>query len=142
MKVLIDTNVILDFFLNREPRAADANKIFAMISKDEISAFTTASSITDIYYITAKRLGDGSAREAIRQLLKMLGIIAVDGDDCANALNLPMTDFEDALVAVCADKEDIDYIVSNDKEFSQTDSTISKVISPCDFISHCSSNPS
>ncbi|MCL1878910.1 MAG: PIN domain-containing protein [Defluviitaleaceae bacterium] len=134
MKVLVDTNVILDFLLSREPNATDAEKIFAMISKEEISAFTTASSITDIYYVTAKRLGDNAARQAIRQLLKMFGVIAVDGNDCANALNLPMVDFEDALVVTCAEKEDVEYIVTNDKEFSQVDLKFAKIISAQNFI--------
>lgn len=134
MKVLVDTNVILDFFLSREPHVAEARKLFEMVYREEIEAFTTASSITDIYYITAKRLGDNSAREAVRQLLNILGVVAVDGNDCANALELPIADFEDALVTVCASKEDIDYIITNDREFSQVDSKLATVVSSHDFI--------
>jgi len=129
MKVLIDTNVILDFFISRKPHAEDAGKIFEFIINDKFAAFTTASSITDVYYITAKRLGDIEARDVIKQLLKILGVIAVDGSDCVNALELPMGDYEDALVVTCAKKEDIDYIVSNDKEFSEVNATIATVIS-------------
>jgi len=134
MKIVIDTNVILDFFLSRQPGMDSARRIFEMIYQDEIEAFATASSITDIYYVTAKRLGDDMGRKAINQLLHMLGIIAVDGNDCINALILPIADFEDALVTVCSKKENIDYVVSNDNTFLLIDSQIAKVISSQDFL--------
>jgi predicted nucleic acid-binding protein len=134
MKVLVDTNVILDFFLSSGPYAAEARRIFEMISRDEIEAYTTASSITDIYYITEKRLGGSSARDAVRHLLIVLGIIAVDGNDCADALDLPMDDFEDALIAVCAGKEDMDYIVTNDQAFLQAGAGNITTVSPYDFV--------
>jgi len=134
MRIAIDTNVILDFFLSRQPGVNSARRIFEMAYKEDIEAFTTASSITDIYYITAKRLGDDTARKAITQLLHMLGIIAVDGNDCVNALALPIADFEDALVTVCAKKENIDYIVSNDNAFLQIDSQIIQVVSSQEFL--------
>ena len=66
--------------------------------------------------------------------MQILEIIAVDGDDCANALILPITDFEDALVTVCAKKENIDYIVSNDNVYLQVDPQIAKVISSQGFL--------
>ena len=128
MKIVVDTNVILDFFLSREPHVANARTLFEMIYQDKIDAFTTASSITDIYYIVAKKLGENAARETVRQLLIMLGIIAVDGNDCAKALDLPIPDFEDALITVCADKEDIDYIVSNDRVFLQLEQPFTTVV--------------
>jgi len=134
MKIMIDTNVILDFFLSRQPGIDSARQIFEMIYQEKIEGFTTANSITDIYYITAKKLDGVIAREAIKHLLKMLKIVAVDGTDCANALNLPVADFEDALVTVCAKKEGVDYIVTNDNAYLQIDSHIAKVVSSQSFI--------
>ena len=134
MKILIDTNIVLDFFLSREPGNAFAKQIFKLICKETVKAYTTASSITDIYYISAKKLGNDKARNAIKLLLKLLSIINVDGDDCSNALIVPMNDFEDALITVCADKVEVDYIISNDNEFLQTDSIIANVISSQNFM--------
>lgn len=134
MKVLLDTNVILDVFLSREPNIQAAEKIFEMVYNEKIEAYTTASSITDIYYITAKRLGDKPTREALRNLFNLLGIIAVDGGDCTVALDLPISDFEDALVFVCAGKVNIDYIITNDNGFLNVDSELANVISPVDFL--------
>ncbi|MCL2189792.1 MAG: PIN domain-containing protein [Defluviitaleaceae bacterium] len=136
MKILLDTNVILDFFLSREPGYSNARHIFTMVYQDTVEAFTTASSITDMYYITAKKLGDEAARKAIRQLLKIMGIIAVEGEDCLNALDFPIPDYEDALVSICANKEDIKYIVTNDKVFLQTDPHGERIINAYDFVSN------
>ena len=134
MKVLIDTNVILDFFLIREPQLAEADKIFELIYKEEIRAFTTASCITDIYYIVCKKCGEDLARDAVRQLLKMFGVIAVDGSDCLSALDLPIADFEDALVVTCAKKETVDYIVSGDRGFMQIDAQFAKLVDSKEFL--------
>ena len=134
MKVLLDTNVILDHILSREPYAKNVGKIFDMICKDEIEAVFTANSVTDIYYIVSKRLGDTTAREALRNLFNVLVIVSIDGNDCISALNLPMTDFEDAVVVICANKDNIDYIVSNDKEFLQVDSNIARVVPSDDLL--------
>ena len=137
MKVVVDTNVILDFFLSREPYVSEVKKLFEQIYLGKIDAFATANSITDVYYVTAKKLGDVAAREAIKHLLKMLGIISVDGSDCANALSLPLKDYEDALVVTCASKEQMDFIISNDNDFLQVPPVGEgiKVVNLCDFLS-------
>ena len=134
MKVLVDTNVILDFFLLCEPQNEAVNGLFEQICQEKIEAYTTASSITDIYYITAKRLGNNQAREVLNNLFNILGIISVDGQDCVNALGLPMSDYEDALVMVCANKADIRYIISGDKNFLRVQMSLSRVITAEDFL--------
>ena len=134
MKVLLDTNIILDFLLSREPQKESAQKIFELATQSRITATLTANSITDIYYIVAKRLGDAPARAAIRDLLNILPIISVGGDDCARALDFPLPDFEDALIAVCADKGTIDYIITNDQKFLMMTAITAKVISSDRFL--------
>ncbi|MCL2164543.1 MAG: PIN domain-containing protein [Oscillospiraceae bacterium] len=104
MRVLLDTNIILDFFLSRAPHYEAAKRIFELTCHGQLEAYTTSSSITDIYYIVAKKLGDRAAREVLRDLFSLLGIIAVDGDDCIYALELPISDYEDAVVTICAKK--------------------------------------
>jgi len=133
MKILLDTNVILDFFLARPSGEDAARQLFEWIYQEKIDAFITASSITDIYYIVAKRLGGVVARRSIKQLLQLLRVIAVDGHDCVNALTVPISDFEDALITVCARKESMDYIITNDTDFLQTNEQIAAVVSPKQF---------
>jgi len=136
VKIVVDTNVIIDFFLARELHYREAVRLFELISEGRVDAFTTASSITDVFYIVAKRLGRDTAKETLRNLFNILGIISVDNLDCFWALDLPITDFEDALVITCANKEHIDYIVTNDIEFTRVPSVRPNVITVDYFLNH------
>jgi predicted nucleic acid-binding protein len=134
VRVLVDTNVVLDFFLSREPERESVTTLFEQIYKEKVEAFATASGITDIYYIMAKRLGNDKAREAIYHLLSILEIIPVDGYDCGKALDFPITDFEDALAAICAIKAGVGYIISHDKNFLSADISLTPVITAREFL--------
>jgi predicted nucleic acid-binding protein len=134
MRVLIDTNIILDLFLSREPNITAAQKIFTLAAQEKIEACATASSVTDIYYVTAKRLGDRATREALRDLFNLVTIVNVDGSDCIQALDSLIPDFEDALVAVCANRIDVEYIVTNDNAFLKTGSGAAPVMSAERFL--------
>jgi predicted nucleic acid-binding protein len=129
-KILLDTNVILDALASREPFRADAEAIFALTGKRRITAYVTASSVTDIYYILRRKLPDETCRSALRHLFNLFSAIPVTQRDCLSALDEPMEDFEDALIMICARKMDIDYVITRDKTFLGTRGTIS----PPDFL--------
>ena len=134
MNVLIDTNVVLDDILSRAPNAENARKITLLIVDEHISGYLTANCIADIFYIVSKIRDEAIARKAIKNLLLLFRVVGVDGQDCLKAIDTPMRDFEDALAAVCAEKEGLDYIVTNDKNsLSQADLGVS-AISPADFL--------
>jgi predicted nucleic acid-binding protein len=130
MKILLDTNVMLDTFLIREPYNKHSDAIFDLISDNNIIGYINTSSITDIYYVLRKKFNDTESREKIRTLLNLLRAIDVTRADCFSALDSPISDFEDALVAVCAAKEGLDFIVTRDDEFLK----IPKAISPSGFL--------
>lgn len=58
MRVLLDTNIILDFFLEREPFFYDASRLFEAIADNQLEGFVTASSVTDIFYICKRQTQD------------------------------------------------------------------------------------
>ena len=130
MKILLDTNVIVDNIAVREPYNKTANAIFNLIIEERIIGYVNTSSITDIYYIIRKTFNDSDSREKIRTLLNLIQAIDVTKADCIAALDSPMADFEDALVAVCADKENLDFIVTRDEDFLK----LPKAISPSEFL--------
>jgi predicted nucleic acid-binding protein len=130
MKILLDTNIIIDNFAVREPHNKNANKIFTLIVEERITGYINTSSVTDVYYILRKTFTDQESRAMITTLLNLLQAIEVTKNDCFTALISPMSDFEDALVTVCADKVDIDFIVTRDDEFLK----IPKAVSPSDFL--------
>jgi predicted nucleic acid-binding protein len=133
MRIALDTNVILDAAADRAPFAEEAQAILLMVSEDRVTGLVNASSITDIYFVARRTLPESAAREIIRSLLQSLEVVEVGDSDCSNALFLPMSDFEDALLATCAEKAGADYIVSRDAEFLRSASPV-PVISLKDFL--------
>jgi Predicted nucleic-acid-binding protein, contains PIN domain len=123
VKVAFDTNILLDAIANRADYEV-AQKLILAVATEKIEGIVTANSITDIYYIARKRIGDVAAREALWGLLEIFDIASVSGDDCALALDTPMIDFEDAVLAVCAKKEGAAYIVTRDEGFILANSPV------------------
>jgi predicted nucleic acid-binding protein len=127
MRVLIDTNVVLDFLQEREPFVEEAAKLFERIDAGEIEGFITATTITNIYYIIRKAAGSTVAIDAIAQILTDLHICAVDRSVLEQAILLNFQDFEDAVQYACAMMYGVDAIVTRDAS-GFTDSEISVIL--------------
>jgi len=134
MRVLFDTNVILDVIADREPFSDNAKKIVNLILENKLEGFITASSTTDIFYIARKYLDKDKLHAAMKSLFSLFGIIDILNTDCLRALDLPMNDYEDALLAVCCNKINADYIITRDEEFINQAGSSLKVVSPAKFL--------
>lgn len=138
MRILLDTNVVLDVLLDREPWVTDAARIWSMCSIGRHNGFVCASSITDIFYI-ARRLSDPTrARAAVRLCLATFTICPVDGDTLAMADGMPGHDFEDNLQIACAIVSNVDGIITRDPEGFQQAPL--RAITPSDFLRQFSAN--
>lgn len=120
MKVLLDTNVLLDALLRREPWGIPASALWRAIDRREIIGCVTSSSLTDIYYLSRihiKRSGVIAldARQIIRRCLDSLFVIGVGRDDLERAYLLGGPDFEDDLQVACATRLGLDAIVTRDR---------------------------
>jgi predicted nucleic acid-binding protein len=115
MRVLIDTNVVLDFLQEREPFVKNAARLFERIDAGEIEGFVAATTITNIYYIVRRAAGRVVAQDAIDQILSDLNICAVDLEVLEQALALNFEDFEDAVQYACAVVHRVDAIVTRDR---------------------------
>ena len=93
MRVLIDTNVVLDFLQEREPFVEAAAKLFEQIDDGKIDGFITATTITNIYYIVRKAAGSKTAIDAVTQILTDLHICVVDRNILQQAVNFGFQDF-------------------------------------------------
>jgi predicted nucleic acid-binding protein len=133
IKALLDTNVVLDALAAREPFRAEAERIFLLAAEEKFQAFVTANSITDMYYLVGKSASKAVARDALRNLLQVFAIVGINAQDCVRALESPMNDYEDALVAVCASKIGADYIITRDGDFLQAQ-TLVPTIDPAGFL--------
>jgi predicted nucleic acid-binding protein len=120
MKLLIDTNIILDALMDRQPWAKAARGIMRAIAAEKAVGYITASSFTDIHYLLLKHLRDKEqTKHALLGLLAVLNVLDVNGLDCEKAFDLPMPDYEDALMAFCSKRHKVDRIVTrNLKHFA------------------------
>ncbi len=133
MKILLDTNIILDALQERTPFDTQAKEIMRRAQDGTVSAMFTANTVTDIYYLYSKARDAKAARSAIEFLLGQYEVVGVTHEDCVNALKIGFDDFEDALLCVCAKKAHADYIVSRDEAFLRSELPV-KVISPQEFL--------
>jgi len=124
MKILLDTNIIIDNLSLREPHGQNAKIIFDLIAQNKIIGYVTTSSITDIYYVLRKTFNEIESKEKIKIILNLLNAIEVTKTDCFNALESSISDFEDALIFVCAEKENLNFIVTRDIELLKSPKTI------------------
>lgn len=115
MKILLDTNVVVDLLLLREPWAAEAKEIWRAAADGRLDCYVSASAMTDIYYICRKICGKNGARQAVRDCLDSLFIVPVDETQLEQAYALATMDFEDALQIVCATNSQLDAIVTRDQ---------------------------
>jgi predicted nucleic acid-binding protein len=114
MRVLIDTNIVLDFLQEREPFVEAAAQLFKRIDAGEIEGFITATTITNIYYIIRKAAGSEVAIDAIIQIMTDLHICAVERNVLEQAIALNFQDFEDAVQYACAIGYGVDAIITRD----------------------------
>jgi hypothetical protein len=97
----------------------------------------TVNAATDIFYLYSKARNLSSARSAVAFLLNAFRVVSVMHEDCIAAMKLPIADFEDALVEVCARKDGADYIVTRDEQFLNSQSAI-PLIQPQDLLNNIS----
>ncbi len=123
MKIICDTNIILDVLLEREPFIADSYKVLSFCEEHKIDGFVSASSVTDIYYLVRKYTHSTElAYKAIGKLLDIVNICSVTNDDILTAYQKKAKDFEDCLVATCAKSIHCNCIVTrNKKDFEEFD---------------------
>jgi len=133
MKILLDTNVIMDALQERQPFDAEAKEILLRAQNGEFSCCFTANAATDIFYLYSQARDMKSARQALNFLLATYRVVSVTHEDCISAMSIPIDDFEDALVSVCAKKAEMDYIISRDEKYLRDDSPV-KVIEPGEFL--------
>ena len=115
MRLLADTNVLLDYLLRRPDHSEEIRDLFVMEFCGDAEIWASAKSLTDIFYVARKAIGSEAAQRNMVALLERLHVVAIDGDDVAAAAEVRWPDFENCLVSRAADKVKADYIVTRDK---------------------------
>lgn len=112
MRVLLDTNVILDAMLQRPPWSQDADAILLAAAKGQLICAATTLSLATSFYLGRKVIGKVAARSAIRSYLTSFEILTVDRQSLLDADRSPGTDFEDNIQIAAAVAASLDAIVT------------------------------
>jgi predicted nucleic acid-binding protein len=118
MRVLVDTNVILDVLSRREPHF-ESSASFLRLCGTRITGCIAASQTTDIFYLLRREGKDtASAKDAIRKLTDNMTVLDIRAADVQDALAGDMPDYEDALLSCCAHRQNVRYIITrNEKDY-------------------------
>lgn len=139
MKVLIDTNVILDILLEREPFLPEARAVLENIRIGRIIGYVTATTLTNIFYIVRRQTKSVErAKQAVSMTLTLMEISLVDRQILEQAFASNLTDFEDAVQEACAKLANLDGIFTRDRE-DFADSTV-RIFSPGELLQVLSEN--
>ena len=77
MRLLVDTNVLIDGYLKRRPFVSDWREIRLCQVIGDVELWASAKSFTDIHYLTKHALGSRGAQEAILNSLDFLNICSI-----------------------------------------------------------------
>lgn len=121
MKVLIDTNVILDVLCNRSEFVEDSSRVWKYCEVNQIEGYISALSVPNIVYILRKELTPQKTQQLIQQILMIFEVIDLKSSDLKNAAEMLSSDFEDAVQMCCANRIKADYIITrNIRDFKES----------------------
>ena len=117
MKVLLDTNIIVDVLQQREPWCEAGQRIFLAAAAGQIQGCITAKQLADIHFFSRKQFKgedrvDQKARDIVAKLCALFELIDTLGTDCVNAIAAPNNDYEDAILMTSAARVAADCIVT------------------------------
>ncbi|RZF59316.1 type II toxin-antitoxin system VapC family toxin [Sphingobacterium corticibacterium] len=132
-KLFIDSDVVIDFFTDREPHANPASELFELGESGAVVLFLSAVSINNIYYIVRRFLGHKKTLEVIETLAEMTEIIGTTKKEILQALKNEFSDYEDSIQYSSAlTVKGLDVIITrNIKDYKSADIS---VMTPVDFL--------
>ena len=115
MILMIDTNVVLDIVLKREPFFEDSYLTMLNAGENADLTLLSASAMTDLFYVLRKPIGAAAAKEAVENLQSLIDYADVTRSDIEDAFRSSLPDLEDALVSAIAGRCKADYIITGNK---------------------------
>ena len=134
MKVTVDLNVLLDVAQNRLPHYHASEEVVHRVRRGEFAAVLPGHALTTLHYILEKYSGTALANQTLDGLLADFAIHPVDKANFQRARQLPLSDFEDAVVAVTAEATGSDFIVT--RNVADFVGSSVPAITPIDFLEH------
>lgn len=127
MKVLIDTNIILDVLCNCKDFVEESSKVFKLCEVKKIMGYISALSIDNIVYIMRKELDTEKVKEILEKLSLIFEVVDLKADDLKRASSLDFKDYEDAIQSAQANRIKANYIITrNIKDYNKSKVTAIK----------------
>ena len=121
MKVLFDTNIVLDLLMDRMPFSEAAALLISKVEDGTMTGFLCGTTVTTVYYLVAKELGAAQARTEIKKILSLFEVAPVNRPVLESALAVGFDDFEDAVIYEAACHAGAEAIVTrNQKDFKNS----------------------
>lgn len=132
-KILIDTNVLLDYLLERDSFFEDAKKVILSCTEGDTKGCIAAHSISNMFFILRKDYTAGERREILSSLCTIFDVEGIDKAKLlAGLANEEFSDFEDCLQMECAKSYGAEYIITrNVADYSASDI---KAILPSEYL--------
>lgn len=125
MRVLFDTNVIVDLLLDRTPFAEAAVSLASRVERGRLTGVLCANTITTVHYLVSKAAGPEAARAKLRKLVDLFEVAPVTRAVLESAFDFPIGDFEDAVIHEAAREASVEAIVTRDLgDFDRADLTV------------------
>ena len=134
MRVLFDTDVVLDLLLDRAPFAQGAAALFELHERGRLDGYVSGVTVVNVFYVTRRLKDIGTARLAVEELLKTVGVCPIDRHVLVIARGLPFSDYEDAVQHACAEAGGLEAIATRNLEDYKN--AVLPVFSPDGLLKH------
>jgi len=136
--LFIDTDVIIDFLIDRKPFSREAAIIFSLIEQKKIKGHVSSLTFSNLYYVLRKVESHNNVMSKLEKLSKLLNILKVDEQMIKDSISSGFSDFEDSIQYFCAlDYKKVDVIITrNTKDYKHSDLP---VMTPGDYLNAASS---
>lgn len=134
MRVLLDTDVILDIITARLPFTAEAEELLDLSEQGAFEAYISALTPLNVFYIARKAKSSANLRESIKELLETVKVCPINDSVLNAAFALPFNDYEDDVQHCCATAAGLEAIVTrNVRDYKNSKLP---VFTPSEFLSH------
>lgn len=114
-KVMLDTNILLDYILPDRPESEYARLLMKDIAQQKHRGFVSVSSLKDLYYLAVKSIGEQAARDWVCIFMRLCDIEELDVEVCAIAAESDEPDFEDGCIRATAERAQVDFLITRDR---------------------------
>ena len=131
--LFIDTDVIIDFLIDRKPHSREAAIIFTLIEQKKIKGYASSLTFSNLYYVLRKIESHNKVKSKLESLSQIVGILKVEERTIKEALGSDFPDFEDSIQYFSAlDSKKIDVIITrNTRDYKKSDIP---VMTPGDYL--------